>query len=161
MKKQESWLGFFNVLAFSIIQSFKDILRPTLIIVQTNQEFAYSNIFFPHDELENRKLNLFALSLYSHINVLRRKCWGEKCWFYLLLYYSLFHFFHHSFLSFIFEVYTFKRTAKADLHSILIQKNSNQDKEVYGAINKWCHPCFEIFDPSPPLSHILLNRVME
>lgn len=75
MKKQESWLGFFNVLAFSIIQSFKDILRPTLIIVQTNQEFAYSNIFFPHDELENRKLNLFALSLYSHVNVLvHRKC---------------------------------------------------------------------------------------
>ena len=52
-----------------------------------------------------------------------------------------------SFLSFIFEVYIFKRTAKADLHSILIQKTP---KEVYRAINKWCHPCFEILVPSPP-----------
>ena len=37
-----------------------------------------------------------------------------------------------SFLSFIFEVYIFKRTAKADLHSILIQKTPTKIKKYMG-----------------------------
>ena len=51
-----------------------------------------------------------------------------------------FQFSRDSFLSFIFEVYTFKRTAKADLHSILIQKTPTKIKKYMGpSINDVTH----------------------